>query len=176
MIHLTSSFRAPVVPGLAALALALAACGDHPALLHEPEIPALHSLSSITLLNCPVAESRSASATIGSAGGTLELDGHSIRVPEGAVSAPTEFTLAVPAGQHLKVEFTADGRHGFSFARSAFVGVSYAHCGLTLFSVSAWYLDPVTGEPIQRMTSMHQFSAKRVTFGTNHLSLFALAD
>jgi hypothetical protein len=55
----------------------------------------------------------SASKVIGPDGGSVELIGHRIDVPAGAVGAPTRFTLTViPERAEVELEATADGMLG----------------------------------------------------------------
>ncbi len=73
-------------------------------------------------------------AEIGPAGGTLELIGHRVDVPAGAVRGPTTFSLAVAPGT-VEVELEAVARGGIpgaanigrrGFARPVRVSLSYA--------------------------------------------------
>ena len=64
----------------------------------------------------PLRTSISATAVIGSAGGTLSLPeaGLTVSVPAGAVSYPTAFTVTALAGRPIAYEF---GPHGTKFAK-----------------------------------------------------------
>src|SRR3982751_5304091 len=56
-----------------------------------------------TLLACPTPTSASAAGGIATTGGTIEVNGTSIRIPPGAVAEPTEFTLTLPPSDYMEV-------------------------------------------------------------------------
>ena len=105
-----------LVPGLLLL-LALGACDQSPNSSPSPTGPGdiLSSggtLGGYTLVNDPIlprliSEPVNVSKLIGLSGGSLELFGHRLTVPVGAVLEPTLFTLvALPSG-HVEVHLTA---------------------------------------------------------------------
>lgn len=55
----------------------------------------------------PLVTTREVSRLIGASGGTLNLAGHTLTVPEGAVSVPTVFVLTIPPSGRVEVELQA---------------------------------------------------------------------
>ena len=56
------------------------------------------AVSRPRLAVCPITTTERVSGRIGSAGGSLELAGHRLTIPAGALKRPTHFTLTAPAG------------------------------------------------------------------------------
>jgi hypothetical protein len=134
---------------------------------------------SPTLLACPSSSSSSASATIGSAGGFLKLDGNLVVIPKGAVSQDTRFTITVPASQNLVVDVSADGYDTFTFALPVLIAVDYSRCpddAIPSTSLAAWYVDRATTSPLQLMGSFDDRRTEHVIFATGHLSGYAIAE
>ena len=164
------------------LIFSVAACSSD--LATAPSTPAAVSTLQVrdgwpqSLLYCPSARSMQASATIGRDGGVVGVGGFSMRVPGGAVSDPTRFTLQVPASQYLEVEISAEGQKHYQFQRAVMVTLDYSRCALDLRAgdFSAWYIDSDTKEPLANMGGHDDRGRRRITFFTNHLSGYAIAN
>ena len=131
------------------------------------------------LLRCPVSTTRSASGTIGLLGGSIAVDGHSISLPPGAVVFPTRFTLTVPASDHVQVEIHADGHERFQFLLPASVTMSYERCAGTDIDaddLSVWYISGLAGTLLELMGGSADPEARDITFSTDHLSGFIIAN
>src|SRR5215210_6851760 len=117
---LTLSFR--LVP---AAALLLAACsGDLPTTPAEAPSLARHQSAApadFIAAPCPTRIEYTASAVIGADGGKVEIAGHNLTIPAGAVGVPTTFTLRAPAGRYLQIELTAQGAEHYEFPAPASV-------------------------------------------------------
>jgi hypothetical protein len=166
--------------GLAILALPalLAACGDEPAPLLSPDEAARSTVGS-TLVECPTSETRSVTKTLDGLGGTVELDGHSITLPLGAVLLPTTLTLTVPASRYMELEITANGAESFDFEQAVAITISYARCtrsNIDQGPLTAWQIDPATKALIEHMGGTDDKDARALTFGSDHLSGFAIAN
>jgi hypothetical protein len=163
------------------LTLSLADCsGD---LATSPTVPVasarrVHDGEPHSLLACPSSRTMEASATIGHAGGIVAVGGFSMRVPGGVVSQPTTFTLTVPASQYLEVEISAAGEKHYQFERAATVTLDYSRCSLDVRTAdfSAWYIDSDTKEPLANMGGHHDRGRHLITFFTDHLSGYAIAN
>ena len=165
------------------LAFLSAACGDPTGIGSEPDVPSLRvesaasSTGGATLLACPVSKSRSATEVIGAEGGTLKLSGHTVNIPAGAVSQPTAFTISVPASDNLLVDVSAADAEHYRFAKPVEMTISYKRCAQQgLASFSAWYIERSTGAMIERMGGTDDKRHRSVTFLTDHLSGYAIAD
>src|SRR5688500_5365790 len=128
--------------------LFLTACSDHlPSAPSESVSFARRgpaAVADLRMSNCPTRTDHQVSASIGERGGKLEIDGHSLDIPAGAVGSPTTFTLHAPAGQYLRVELTAHGMKHYEFETPVAVTISYERCRRQHRKSripSAWYLD-----------------------------------
>lgn len=161
----------------AVLAGGLVACG-------EPEggttlEPAFATSSNPTLVECPSDESYETSATILPTGGSVELRGHSIQLPLGAVVTATTIGLREPASQYMLIAATADGQDHFQFLEPVAVTISYARCtrnNLEKGPLSVWLVDPATGALLENMGGVDDKENRTVTFQTDHFSGYAIAN
>ncbi|HKG94332.1 MAG TPA: hypothetical protein VKA84_20640 [Gemmatimonadaceae bacterium] len=162
---------------------ALAACSDaSPLAPSSSGAPALSQVavsgaSSDGLLSCPSTMSFSASRVIGARGGLVKVGGATLRIPAGAVLAPTEFTVTVPASQYLEVDMRAAGQEHYTFARPVEVQLSYRRCTRKNESLAlgAWYIDTQSKSMLEWMGGAEDRPNRTVTFETTHLSGYALA-
>jgi hypothetical protein len=116
-MSIASRFAAPL---LGAALATLAACSDAPSAPRAPlapgNAPQASVLSSpvtarVLLRSTPLVFSVRVSASIGKAGGSINVPGTGLTlvVPSGAVSAPTTFTISAPAGRNVWYEFGPSG-------------------------------------------------------------------
>ena len=159
----------------------LAGCAESPTEVAEPASASVSSISSgSVLVECPTDVTRSVSQTIHPlSGGTIELDGHSLTVPALALLLPTQFTLTVPASRYVEVHITANGEHGFEFLRTAGISISYARCtrsDIAGAALSGYKIDPESKALLRFMGGSNDMLQRRVTFGTDSLSAYAIAQ
>jgi hypothetical protein len=172
--------RTPVAASVAALALLAAlACRDAttgPA----PAAPSA-SISATSagpkLLKCSARAAAKLAKRLDTAGGDLVIDANRLVVPDGAVDAPTEFELAVPATNRAQVDLAADGREHFTFAEPVAITIDLRHCGDAELAgpLSVWYIDAQTGSLLEPMGGTLDSVAKTITFTTEHFSSYAVA-
>ncbi|HEX7118821.1 MAG TPA: hypothetical protein VF212_08540 [Longimicrobiales bacterium] len=161
-----------------AVVVGLAACGE-PSAFEVEEVGPSFSVARSGPLVCPVGTTRSVSAVIGQRGGTVELDGHRVTLPFGAVHRPTTITLTVPASRYLEIDLRAAGQEHYEFLAPVTVTVSYARCerrDVDQELLSAWAIDPATKTLLEGMTSRDDKEHQSVTFSTLHFSTYAIAD
>lgn len=177
---------------LAATVLAFSACSDASQLTG----PGTSSIEGITLdaraagrpetsavpsdaqlLVCPATESFTASAIIGREGGTLSAGGATITLPQRAVSRPTLFRMTVPASQYVEVDIVADGKPHFNFDKRVSITLDYSRCGddVAEQSLAAWHIDPASKALLKQMPGRKGLHERNISFGTDHLSGYALA-
>lgn len=152
---------------------------------HEPVAPTKQtaifasSSASSTLVECPTDQTTSSSALVTPLGGTVSAGGASISIPAGAVLVPTTITVTVPASQYMEIDITAAGSEHFTFQSPVTVSVSYARCtrsDIDKSPLSIWYIDSGTKALLENMGGSDDKVARRITFITDHLSGYAVAN
>jgi hypothetical protein len=161
--------------------MVLSSCGEGPAAerITASESPMTSTSSASTLIECPVDSTVSKTATIDLLGGTLELDGHKLVVPANAVLLPTEFTLTVPASNHLEVDIKAAGEEHFQFEQPVSLTLSYARCSRSNINkkdLKVFYIDAATKAILEDMGGTDDKTSRTVTTGTDHLSGYAIGQ
>lgn len=164
--------------GLSSLAFAaFTACG-------EPTAPdgreAGSSLfSSARLVVCPTSESQTTSALIDPLlGGTISLGETSIAIPAGALTTPTLLTVTMPASKYVEVQIRALGIEHLLFERDVEITIDYGRCtrsDIDAAPLSVWYIESLTGLPLENMGGVDDKQARTVRFSTDHLSSYAIA-
>lgn len=160
------------------LAGGLAACGEHEDAVGSLEPQYANSVNP-TLVECPSTASYETTGTILPTGGSVELRGHAVVLPAGAVLTATDIGLREPAAQYMQIDLTADGHDHFQFGAPVTVTISYARCtrsNIDKGPLSAWLIDPATGALLQNMGGVDDKTNQTVTFETDHFSGYAIAN
>lgn len=133
--------------------------------------------SNVQLLVCPSTQTFTASAIIGREGGSLSVGGATMTLPQRAVHRPTLFTMTVPASQYVEVDIVAEDRPHFNFEKRVSITLDYSRCGADADEkpLTAWHIDPSSKRLIEQMPGRKDRRSNNVTFGTDHLSGYALA-
>jgi hypothetical protein len=142
-------------------------------------IPTVSLSSSVPaptqLLYCPTTDQASARATIGAAGGSVGARGTVLTLPAGAVDAPTEFEVVVPASDYLEVQVHAVGHASFQFLKPVYISLNFARCSsLPAEKLQAVYID-ATRSIVELMGAGADRVNKKLVFTTPHLSGYAIA-
>ena len=170
---MSRNLRSASVMGILATAVALASCSEPTEPSGEPSLIGPSSL----LLQCPTATSKSTTKlVVPILGGLVSLDGTSIRLLSGALSAPTFITVALPASQYMETEITANNLLHIVFNRPATVTIDYSRCGDVQGDITVWHIDPVTKVFLEDMGGTDDRAARKITFTTGHLSSYAIAN
>lgn len=165
---------------------------DH-APLAPVEQPGLSRAASAgQLLECPIDEEVTATATIDERGGTLRaIDGsggrHEVIFPAGAVSEPTRFTLTAPASRYVLVRVTATDARGaerlteFPPEAQPTLAVSYKRCPRSVLGrpkLQLFQVDERTKAPITRAFGGKENNASdpRVRGEVPHFSEYAVGS
>lgn len=159
-------------------AFLVAGCADGPAAPFELQPQAAVTAGAL-LVECPTDIARSASRTLGLLGGTLEVDGTRITIPAFAVLLPTEFTLTLPASNYMEVDIRAGGAEHFTFEAPVSVAIDYSRCtrsNIDKAALSVWHIDTQTKALLENMGGVDDKQARTVTFQTDHLSGFSIAQ
>jgi len=134
--------------------------------------------SSPKLLSCPTNETKTATALIGSLGGSLSLLGTSVTIPGGALLDDTSVELTIPAGQYMEVDLTVNNGQHINFLQPVVVTIDYSRCNRfnTLFKLlSVWNIDQDTKALLENMGGIDNKLTQSITFVTPHFSGFAIA-
>lgn len=141
-------------------------------------VDALLSASS-KLIECKTDETHSTSGVIGIAGGVLSTGGVTITIPPDALLSDVVVNLTVPASKYVETDISIEGTDHFEFELPVTVAMSYSRCTRTdinLQSLSAWYIDSNTKQLLAKMPSVDDKLLRTVTFTTDHLSGYAIAN
>ena len=158
------------------LALAIAGCADT---LTQPEVQPRASTYGATLVECPTDATKSATGLVLPTGGSVEVDGTSISLPAGAVLLPTYVTVTLPASNYMEVDIKANDLEHFEFQTPVSVTIDYARCtrgNINHSALQAWYIDSTTKSLLENMGGVDDKVARTVTFATDHLSGYAIAE
>lgn len=160
------------------MALIAASCGDAGPVDPAADAAQFASLSSV-LVECPSSESRSATATIDALGGSVEVAGTRISVPALAVSVPTRITLTLPASNYMEVDIRANDAEHFQFEKAVSITIDYSRCNranIDKAALSVWYIDSSTKTLLENMGGVDDKIARTITFSSDHLSGFSIAE
>jgi hypothetical protein len=159
--------------------LGLVACGDGSPTDLAVTHPRHTEVSEPTLIECPTQQARSTTVTLDESGGTITVRGGKMVVPAGAILEPTRFTLTVPASLYAEISVTANGADHFQFEKAVSLTISYSQCSrakLEKGALSAWYIAPETKALLEYMGGEDDKVSRTVTFRTDHLSEYAIAN
>lgn len=125
------------------------------------------------LLSCQPLPRQSARATIGAAGGTIQVGPHTLQIPRGALARSTRITAEILGDGVSSVRF---GPAGLQFAKPAHLALSYSHCdgpGLLLPKRIVYTTDLLAILEVLRSTD--DLRARVVTAPLDHFSRYAVA-
>lgn len=122
------------------------------------------------------------SAVIGPSGGRLELGGHQLIVPAGAVSHPARFSLELLENGYVEVELNASSKgHGNNvgqrgFAVPVILELSYAAADGPVSPEELKIVWVRSDGSLEPLPSMHDAASQTVRAGLKHFSPYALAS
>lgn len=157
---------------------ALAGCAE-PTAPTESLRPVLGTAAGPALVECPTSETQRASAEIGPLGGSVSVAGSKVIVPLGALLLPTTITLTVPESNYMEIGVTANDLEHFEFIDAVTVTIDYSRCtrsNIDKGALSVWYIASSTKALLEHMGGEDDKLARTVTFTTDHLSSYAVAD
>ena len=166
--------------GAGALVIVITSCGgattptdssaNFRGLLSDSTLPAL--------VECPSNTTVQTHATIGILGGVLNLAGTSVSIPVGALLAPTDIVLTIPASSYMEIDISVPGVEHFLFEKTILVTMDYSRCQRNLLQapLQVWHIDTQTKALLEQMPSLDSKLTQTIIFSTGHLSGFALAN
>lgn len=182
-----------LTPVLAVAAFALAGCSDvatrpesgrlDPDTTQGPGTPPpppdTTGIQQRRLIECPKSQPSSNALSIGALGGTVAAAGSSISIPAGALLTGTLISLTVPASTYMEVDITANGLLTFLFLKTVTVTIDYSRCPTSVTqgkTLTVWHINTQTKALIANMNGVNDPLLRRMTFTTDHLSGYAIAQ
>ncbi len=174
------SIRRLLVAALALVALGTAACDSSTApTALTMAAPRADRLGGFTLVKSTSVQTPvTVSALLGSAGGTLSVNGHTLKVPAGALTQPTVITMSTVAGSSIQVSLSAThwrtGAPMTVFLTPLRLSLSYAGAQVNNPAKLklAWV---VNGQVVAVQPSDVDRSRKTVTSSVYHFSQWGIA-
>lgn len=160
------------------MAFAASAC-DEASSPHEPGMEPQLTSSGPVIVECPSDNTIAAEGEIGSIGGELTLAKHKLALPKLAVVGPHQFRLEESASKYMELSVNANGQESFAFQKAVSITLDYSRCtrsNIDHTSLAVWKIDPVTKELLKYMGGVDDPIARTVTFTTDSLSTYVIAD
>jgi hypothetical protein len=143
------------------------------------QTPDTTGISQRRLIECPSAQASASALLIGILGGIVSAAGSSIAIPPAALLSATLITLTVPASTYMEIDITANSLVSFLFQKTVVVTIDYSRCHPSVTQgkvLTVWQINPQTKALIQNMNGVNDPVQRRMTFTTNHLSGYAIAQ
>ena len=159
----------------------VASCGDRaPTAPVAPEITAPNAsllgdlLRPTGLLQCSALPAASSTQTVGSAGGSITVGPHILRIPAGALDKPTTITATLDNDRGVNgIVFAPEG---LRFDSPAYLTMSYANCNLLgkLLPKRIAYTTNLL-DIVEYLLSIDNLFTKKVTGRVTHFSEYVIA-
>lgn len=154
---------------------ALSCVGPSEPVIERPEAPEALVFSDLDpgLLRCSPRPAAVATATIGPAGGIIDVGDHRLIIPAGALSSDVTITATAPASAARQVKFEPEG---LSFALPARLTMSYANCSgaLSLLPKNVAYTTDLLAI-LEILASSDDRTTQTVSTYLEHFSRYAVA-
>ena len=160
------------------LGFAASAC-DQPSSPHEPDMAPQRSSSGPVIVECPSDYTFANEGQLGSVGGEIGLAKHKLSLPALAVVGLHNFRLEESASKFMELTVNANGQESFAFRKPVTITLDYSRCtrsNIDHASLSVWKIDPVTKQLLKHMGGVDDPIARTVTFTTDSLSTYVIAD
>ena len=131
------------------------------------------------LIECPKQQPDTNSGLIGVLGGTVAAAGSSISLPQGALLGATLIKMTVPASTYMEVDVTANGLLTFLFLKPVTITIDYSRCPSSVTAgktLSVWHINTQTKVLIRNMNGVNDPLQRKMSFTTDHLSGYAIAQ
>jgi hypothetical protein len=167
----------------ALFAVALVGCSDvtrPPDGRLEPDsLPDTTGISQRQLIECPTTQTATNTGLIGVLGGTVAAAGSSISLPPASVSAAVLLSVTVPASTYMEIDVTANDLVTFLFLKTVTVTIDYSRCPTSVTAgktLTVWHINTQTKALIENMNGVNDPVQRKITFVTDHLSGYAIAQ
>lgn len=135
--------------------------------------------TSPQLIQCPTTQTATSSGLITPLGGIITAAGTSISLPIGSLLSATVIQVTVPASTYMEVDITANDLASFAFQSAVTITIDYSRCPTSVTvgkTLSVWQIDPQTKQLLTNMRGVNDAALRRITFTTDHLSGYAIAQ
>lgn len=160
-------------------AFILAACGDGSGPTALTPAGASMASSGPVLVECPVDYEISTTGKLGATGGTIRLENHELNLPSQALSSPKEFRVAAPISNYMELSVNEAEQGSFQFNKPVTITIDYSRCtrsNIDRAPLSVWQIDPATKALLEFMGGVDDKENRTITFSTDHLSTFSIAQ
>lgn len=143
------------------------------------QAPDTGGISQRRLIECPTAQTSTNSGLIGILGGTIAAAGTSISLPAGAVLVGTLIRVTVPASTYMEIDVTANDLLTFLFLKPVTITIDYSRCPASVTAgktLTVWHINTQTKALIENMNGVNDPVQRRISFTTDHLSGYAIAQ
>ena len=131
------------------------------------------------LIECPTQEPATNAGLIGVLGGTVAAAGSSISLPAGALLGGTLIRMTVPASTYMEVDVTANDLLAFVFVKPVTITIDYSRCPSSVTAgktLSVWHINTQTKVLLRNMNGVNDPVQRKMSFTTDHLSGYAIAQ
>ena len=136
-------------------------------------------ISQRRLIECPTTQTSTNSALLGVLGGTVAAAGTSISLPAGAVLVGTLIRETVPASTYMEIDVTANDLLSFLFLKPVTITIDYSRCPTSVTAgktLTVWHINTQTKVLIENMHGVNDPVQRKISFTTDHLSGYAIAQ
>lgn len=141
--------------------------------------PDTTGISQRQLIQCPTNQTATNTGLIGVLGGTVAAAGSSISLPAGSVLAAVLLSVTVPASTYMEIDIKANGLVTFLFLKTVTVTIDYSRCPASVTAgktLTVWHINTQTKALIENMNGVNDPVQRKITFVTDHLSGYAIAQ
>ncbi len=128
---------------------------------------------SLRLLSCTPQTYAKVVQTVGSAGGTLSVNGHSLQIPKGAVASRVTITMETPSDAIRSVRFSPEGLQFNPKARPT-LRLSYARCTVPVGALLGIAYVSESFSLLERLSSTLDAGKQQVAAPIGHFSRYAI--
>src|SRR5687768_9294591 len=131
------------------------------------------------LIACPTNQTVTNSGLLGALGGTVSAAGSSITLPLAAVVGPTLIRVTVPASPYMEIDVTANDLLSFLFRKPVTITIDYSRCPASVTAgktLTVWHINTQTKVLIENMNGVNNPGQRKISFTTDHLSGYAIAQ
>jgi hypothetical protein len=131
------------------------------------------------LIECPTVQTATKTGLITVLGGSVAAAGTSISLPAGSLLASTLIRVTVPASTYMEIDVTADDLLSFLFLKPVTITIDYSRCPTSVTqgqTLTVWHINTQTKVLIENMHGVNDPVQRKISFTTDHLSGYAIAQ